>query len=118
MADVEAVTDIDHEIEVVRRAIRRQALMVTDRGRAKELERLRLRLRTFAQNLARSAVAPVADRHNRAEAKAVIYNHLVPLLESQVVSAQEAHKTYRNIVIGLAGVSAVLLAVVGLLLSL
>lgn len=88
------------EIDAIRQEIRRVALIVSNRKQAQETARLQLRMRTFAQSVARSAVAQVDDRRSRTHAKSVIYRHLVPLLHTQIITAREVRAAYRKRLLG------------------
>lgn len=75
-------------------------------------QRAELVRKSFAQQLARSASQIVEDRRKRAEVKAELYAHLLPLLESHDREQNASRKLYQKVILIL---SAALAASFGLL---
>ena len=102
----EAANAVDEYI-----ALQRQA-----RWRNVSEQRLELARKSYAQQLARSASQPVADRRKRAELKANIYSHLLPLLELHAKEQATVRQFYRKLVLilgagllAVSGITAILL---------
>jgi hypothetical protein len=72
------------------------------RWRSPPAQRLELVRKSYAQQLARSASQAVTDRRRRAELKADIYNHLLPLLEMHAKQQAITRRYYQKIVLVLA----------------
>lgn len=78
--------------------------------RQRSEEQLALERKSAAQQLARSATRVVADRRSRAEAKAAVYNHLIPILELHYQSQRRLHRTCRRALACMAGALALAIA--------
>jgi hypothetical protein len=79
-------------------------LQRAQRWRSMPQQRVELVRKSYAQQLARSASQTIGDRHKRAELKAEIYGHLLPLLELHAKEQASSRRYYQKIV-GVLGVS-------------
>jgi hypothetical protein len=59
-------------------------------------EKLQLERKSYAQQLARSATRTISDRRHRAEIKAAVYNHLIPILDQNFHAQQHLRSRYRK----------------------
>lgn len=73
--------------------------------------------KSYAQQLARTASRRVADRRKRAELKAEIYAHLLPLLEAHDREQSDARRMYQKIIGALSGALVVTLGLLAISLS-
>ena len=69
------------------------------RWRSMPAQRVALVRKSYAQQLARSASQAVDDRHKRAELKAEIYGHLLPLLELHAKEQAASRAFYQKIIL-------------------
>ena len=74
-------------------------------------------MKHFALQLARSATKTIDDRRKRAEIKAAVYNHLIPLLNQHAKTQAATHKFYQKLLMMLGGSLLLALAVIALLLK-
>ena len=66
-------------------------------------EKLQLARKSYAQQLARSATQTISDRRHRAEIKAAVYNHLIPVLDQNFKAQQHLRSRYRKLVAAFGG---------------
>ncbi len=78
-------------------------LQRSQRWRPAPPQRLELVRKSYAQQLARAASVPVSNRRERAETKASIYNHLLPLLEMHADEQTELRSYYQKLLLGTGG---------------
>ena len=110
----QSVLDVERDAEGLRDSIRAYSTTLLPAGRIARAERLKTDLKQAAQRAARSATANIEDRRLRRDTKARVYQHILPLLESQVVAAQAVMRRYRIAVFGLTAINLVALAIVAL----
>jgi hypothetical protein len=90
-------------------------LQSRQRWRSVPAGKLELVRKSYAQQLARSASQSVTDRRKRAELKAEIYSHLLPLLEMHAREQAATRAYYQKIVVGLTAGLLIATAVIALL---
>ena len=86
-------------------------LQKAQRWRSMPAQRVELVRKSYAQQLARSASQTIDDRRKRAELKAEIYGHLLPLLELHANEQATSRRYYQKIITALAASLALTLTV-------
>jgi hypothetical protein len=87
------------------------------RWRQPQAHRELLVRKSYAQQLARAASKSVKDRRKRAELKAEIYAHLLPLLEAHDREQSAGRRMYQKLIGALSAALIVVLALLALSLS-
>jgi hypothetical protein len=87
------------------------------RWRQPQPQRQVLIRKSYAQQLARTASRSVEDRRKRAELKAEIYAHLLPLLEAHDQEQSASRRMYQKIIGTLVGALAITLSLLAISLS-
>lgn len=91
-------------------------LQKSQRWRSMPEQRVELVRKSYAQQLARSASQAIEDRRKRAELKAEIYGHLLPLLELHGQEQASSRRYYQKIIAVLAASLALTLSVSAIVL--
>ena len=101
------VLPIEQALQQYRRALARTRWPFGTAARDKGHEQVGKVLKTLALQVSRASVQRVADRRARAETKATLYNHLLPLLESLHAAESRLHTRQTRIFLGLGGTFAI-----------
>lgn len=110
------LSPIEEGLQQYRRALSRTRWPFRSRARHKGNDQVGNALKSLALQVSRASVQRVADRRSRAETKATLYNHLLPLLESVHDAESRLHTRQTRLFVGMGGTLAVALAAGVLLL--
>jgi hypothetical protein len=100
---------IEDGLQQYRKALARTRWPFRSATRNKGNDQVSNALKSLALQVSRASVQRVADRRSRAETKATLYNHLLPLLASLHAAESRLHVRQTRFFVGLSGTFAVAL---------